>query len=68
MLAISMSEDEEVKNKLLKGIEHLVCITIVNSLRSVTISSNEIQKMHLISYPNVFKACVRIEDAFHFSH
>ena len=32
MLAVSMSEDE-VKSKLLKGIEHLVCVAVVNSPR-----------------------------------
>ncbi|CAF1363695.1 unnamed protein product [Adineta steineri] len=69
MLAVSMSE-EEVENKLLKDIEHLACITIVNSPRSVTISGDEktideIQQILSISYPNVFKACVRIENAFH---
>ncbi|CAF0965556.1 unnamed protein product [Adineta steineri] len=37
ILPLSMSE-EEVENKLLKGIEHLVCIAAVNSPRSVTIS------------------------------
>ncbi|CAF4091883.1 unnamed protein product [Adineta steineri] len=33
ILAVLMSE-EEVENKLLKGIEHLACIAVVNSLRS----------------------------------
>ncbi|CAF1111772.1 unnamed protein product [Adineta steineri] len=37
MLAVSMSE-ENVENKLLKDIEHLACITIVNSSRLVKIS------------------------------
>ncbi|CAF4225779.1 unnamed protein product, partial [Adineta steineri] len=69
MLAVSMSE-EEVENKLLKDVEHLVCITIVNSRRLVKISGDEkttdaIQQILSISYPNVFKACVRIENAFH---
>ncbi|CAF4052382.1 unnamed protein product [Adineta steineri] len=64
MLAVSMSE-EEIENKLLKGIEHLACITVVNSTRSVTRSSDEMQQILSISYPNVFKACVRIENAFH---
>ncbi|CAF1493573.1 unnamed protein product [Adineta steineri] len=69
MLAVSMSE-EEVENKLLKGIEHLACIAVVNSPRSVSISGDEktideIQQILSISYPNVFKACVRIENAFH---
>ncbi|CAF4109266.1 unnamed protein product [Adineta steineri] len=41
-----MSE-EEVENKLLKGIEHLGCITIVNSLRSVRISANRISTYSL---------------------
>ncbi|CAF3862577.1 unnamed protein product [Adineta steineri] len=40
MLAVSMSE-EEVENKLLKGIEHLACVAVVNSLRLVTISGDE---------------------------
>ncbi|CAF0798886.1 unnamed protein product [Adineta steineri] len=69
MLALSMSE-EEVENKLLKGIEHLACIAVVNSPRRVTINVDEktideIQQVLSISYPNVFKACVRIENAFH---
>ncbi|CAF4069396.1 unnamed protein product [Adineta steineri] len=69
MLAVSMSE-EEVQNKLLKGIEHLACIAVVNSPRSVTISGDEktideIQQILSISYPNVFKARLRIENAFH---
>ncbi|CAF1453353.1 unnamed protein product, partial [Adineta steineri] len=69
MLAVSMSE-EEVQNKLLKGIEHLACIAVVNSPRSVTISGDEktideIQQILTISYPNVFKARLRIENAFH---
>ncbi|CAF4035491.1 unnamed protein product, partial [Adineta steineri] len=55
MLAVSMSE-EEIENKLLKGIEHLACIAFVNSPRSVTISSDEIQQILSISYPNVFEA------------
>ncbi|CAF0924869.1 unnamed protein product [Adineta steineri] len=67
MLAVSMSE-EEVENKLLKDIEHLACIAVVSSPRSVTISGDEIQQILSISYPNIFKACVRIENAFHFSH
>ncbi|CAF1077194.1 unnamed protein product [Adineta steineri] len=46
-------------------IEHLACITIVNSPRLVKISGDEIQQILSISYPNVFKACVRIENAFH---
>ncbi|CAF1154790.1 unnamed protein product [Adineta steineri] len=69
MLAVLMSE-EEVENKLLKGIEDLACIAVVNSPRSVTISGDEktideIQQILSISYPNVFKACVHIENAFH---
>ncbi|CAF4061236.1 unnamed protein product [Adineta steineri] len=38
MLAVSMSE-EEVENKILKDIEHLACIAVVNSPRRVTISA-----------------------------
>ncbi|CAF1571501.1 unnamed protein product, partial [Adineta steineri] len=69
MLAVSMSE-EEAQNKLLKGIEHLACIAVVNSPRAVTISGDEktideIQQILSISYPNVFKARLRIENAFH---
>ncbi|CAF1123269.1 unnamed protein product [Adineta steineri] len=69
MLAVSMS-DEEVENKLLKGIEHLACIAVVNSPRRVTISGDEktideIQQILSISYPNVFKARLCIENAFH---
>ncbi|CAF3866320.1 unnamed protein product [Adineta steineri] len=64
-----MSE-EEVKNKLLKGIEHLVCIAVVNSPRSVTLSGDrkiidELQQTLSTFYPNVFKARLRIENAFH---
>ncbi|CAF0911531.1 unnamed protein product [Adineta steineri] len=65
MLAVSMSE-EEVENKLLKDIEHLACIAVVDSPRSVTISGDETQQILSISYPNIFKACVRIENAFHY--
>ncbi|CAF1428556.1 unnamed protein product, partial [Adineta steineri] len=69
MLAVSMSE-EEVQNKLLKGIEHLVCIAVVNSPRSVTLSGDEkiideLQQTLSTFYPNVFKARLRIENAFH---
>ncbi|CAF1114673.1 unnamed protein product [Adineta steineri] len=69
MLAVSMSE-EEAQNKLLKGIEHLACIAVVNSPRAVTISGDEktideIQQILSISYPNIFKARLRIENAFH---
>ncbi|CAF0857787.1 unnamed protein product [Adineta steineri] len=69
MLAVSMSE-EDAQNKLLKGIEYLACIAVVNSPRSVTISGDEktideIQQILSISYPNVFKARLCIENAFH---
>ncbi|CAF0931497.1 unnamed protein product [Adineta steineri] len=69
MLAVSMSE-EEVQNKLLKGIEHLVCIAVINSPRSVTLSGDEkvideLQQTLSTFYPNVFKARLRIENAFH---
>ncbi|CAF1209682.1 unnamed protein product [Adineta steineri] len=62
MLAISMGK-EEVENKLLKSIEHLACIAVVNSRRRVTISGDkktidEIQQILSISYPNVFETCV----------
>ncbi|CAF1193826.1 unnamed protein product [Adineta steineri] len=57
MLAVSMGE-EETENKLLKGIEHLACIAVVNSSRSVTRSSDEKQQILSISYPNVLEACV----------
>ncbi|CAF1090251.1 unnamed protein product [Adineta steineri] len=63
MLAVSMSE-EEVENKLLKVIEHLACITIVNSPRLVTISGDEIQQILPIAYPNVFEACVYQKQIF----
>ncbi|CAF1142372.1 unnamed protein product [Adineta steineri] len=64
-----MSE-EEVESKLLKGIEHLACIAVVNSPRRVTINGDEktideIQQIFSVSYPNVFKERVRIENAFH---
>ncbi|CAF1589446.1 unnamed protein product [Adineta steineri] len=51
-------------------IEHLACIAVVNSPRSVTISGDEktideIQQILTISYPNVFNARLRIENVFH---
>ncbi|CAF4135304.1 unnamed protein product, partial [Adineta steineri] len=51
-------------------IEHLACIAVVNSPRRVTISGDEktideIQQILTISYPNVSKARLRIENAFH---
>ncbi|CAF1570348.1 unnamed protein product, partial [Adineta steineri] len=51
-------------------IEHLACIVVVNSTRRVTISGDEktideIQQILTISYPNVFKARLRIENACH---
>ncbi|CAF0965574.1 unnamed protein product [Adineta steineri] len=58
MLVVSMSE-EEVENRLLKDIEYLACIAVVNSPRSVTISGDEIQQILSITYPNVFKAYIR---------
>ncbi|CAF0975016.1 unnamed protein product [Adineta steineri] len=63
MFAVSM-RDEEVENKLLKGIEHLASIAVVNSPRRVTISGDEktideIQQILSISYPNIFKAYIR---------
>ncbi|CAF1255723.1 unnamed protein product [Adineta steineri] len=69
MLAVSMSE-EEVKEKLLRGIEHLACIAVVNSPRSVTLSGDEkiideLQQTLSTFHPNVFKARLRIENAFH---
>ncbi|CAF4156406.1 unnamed protein product, partial [Adineta steineri] len=69
MLAVSMSE-EEVHNKLLKGIEHLACIAVINSPRSVTLSGDEktideLEQMLSTFHPNVFKARLRIENAFH---
>ncbi|CAF4456047.1 unnamed protein product, partial [Adineta steineri] len=69
MLAVSMRE-EEVKEKLLKGIEHLACIAVVNSPRSVTLSGDEktiddLEQMLSTFHPNVFKARLRIENAFH---
>ncbi|UJR06589.1 hypothetical protein I4U23_010873 [Adineta vaga] len=69
MLAVSMSE-EEIQEKLLKGIEHLVCIAVVNSPRSVTLSGDEktigeLEEILSTLYPNVFKARLRIENAFH---
>ncbi|CAF1285376.1 unnamed protein product [Adineta ricciae] len=69
MLAVSMSVNE-VKEKLLKDIEHLVDIAVVNSSRSVTLSGDEktvdeLQEILSTLYPNVFKARLRIENAFH---
>ncbi|CAF3725771.1 unnamed protein product [Adineta steineri] len=51
-------------------IEHLVCIAVVNSPRSVIINGDEkaideIQQVLSISYLDVFKARLRIENAFH---
>ncbi|CAF0776234.1 unnamed protein product [Adineta steineri] len=69
MLAVSMSE-EEVKERLLKDIEHLVSVAVVNSPRSVTLSGDEktideLQQILSKFHPNVFKARLRIENAFH---
>ncbi|UJR12906.1 hypothetical protein I4U23_017080 [Adineta vaga] len=69
MLAVSMSK-EEVQAKLLKSIEHLVCIAVVNSPRSVTLSGDEktideLERILSTFYPNVFKTRLRIENAFH---
>lgn len=68
MLRVSMSE-EEVQNKLLKGIEHLVCIAAVNSPQSVTVNGDEktIDELYQILstfHPNVSKSFLRIENAF----
>ncbi|UJR11979.1 hypothetical protein I4U23_016157 [Adineta vaga] len=69
MLAVAMGE-QEVHDFLLPGIEHLVCVAVVNSPRSVTLSGNEttIDELETILttfHPNVFKARLRIENAFH---
>ncbi|CAF3595837.1 unnamed protein product [Rotaria sordida] len=69
MLAVAMNE-QEVRDSLLKGIEHLVCIAGVNSPRSVTLSGDEktideIEGILTTLYPTVFKARLRIENAFH---
>lgn len=68
MLTVSMSE-EEVQNKLCKGIEHLVCIAAVNSPHSVTLNGDEktIDELYQILstfYPNVSKYLLRIENVF----
>ncbi|CAF2150178.1 unnamed protein product [Rotaria magnacalcarata] len=69
MLAVSMSEPE-ARSELLKGIEHLVCVAVVNSPRSVTLSGDEatideLQRILSTLHPTVFKARLRIENAFH---
>ncbi|CAM2726330.1 unnamed protein product [Rotaria socialis] len=68
MLAVSMSEKEA--RELLRGIEDVVHIAAVNSARSVTLSGDEaiideIQSILTVCHPNVFKARLRIENAFH---
>ncbi|CAF3339351.1 unnamed protein product, partial [Rotaria sp. Silwood2] len=69
MLAVAMNE-QEVRDLLLKGIEHLVCVAAVNSPRSLTLSGDEkiIDELEGILetlHPTVFKARLRIENAFH---
>ncbi|CAF0884895.1 unnamed protein product [Adineta steineri] len=69
MLAVSMSEGE-VQNKLLKGIEHLASTAVVNNPHSVTISGDEkiideLQQTLSTFHPNIFKARLRIENAFY---
>ncbi|CAF1068403.1 unnamed protein product [Adineta ricciae] len=69
MLAVSMSE-QTARSELLKGIEHQVCVAVVNSSRSVTLSGDEtiisqVQEILSTLHPNVFKALLRIENAFH---
>ena len=69
MLSVSMSE-EQVKSEFLKGIEHLVCVAVVNSPQSVTLSGeettiDELQRILSTLRPDVFKARLRIQNAFH---
>ncbi|CAF4515309.1 unnamed protein product, partial [Rotaria sp. Silwood2] len=69
MLAVAMNE-QEVRDSLLKGIEHLVSIAGVNSPRSVTLSGDEkiideLESILTTFHPTVFKARLRIENAFH---
>jgi malonyl CoA-acyl carrier protein transacylase len=69
MLAVAMSE-AEVRQLLLQGIEHLVSVAVVNSPRSVTLSGEETVISELESilsafHPKVFKARLRIQNAFH---
>ncbi|CAF1055301.1 unnamed protein product [Rotaria sordida] len=69
MLAVAMNE-QEVRDSLLKGIEHLVCVAGVNSPRSVTLSGDEkiideLEGILATFHPTVFKARLRIENAFH---
>ncbi|UJR34435.1 hypothetical protein I4U23_021842 [Adineta vaga] len=69
MLAVGMSE-QEAREHLLNGVEHLVCVAVINSPRSITLSGeaqniNEIQQILTTFHPNVFKAQLRIENAFH---
>ncbi|CAF3482496.1 unnamed protein product [Rotaria sp. Silwood1] len=69
MLAVAMSE-QEVRDSLIKGIEHLVSVAGVNSPRSVTLSGDEkvideLESILTTLHPTVFKARLRIENAFH---
>ncbi len=69
MLAVSMSE-QEAHDLLLKGIEHLACVAVVNSPRSITLSGeetiiDEIETILSTFYPKIFKARLRIQNAFH---
>ncbi|CAF4061606.1 unnamed protein product, partial [Rotaria sordida] len=69
MLAVAMNE-KEVRDSLLKGIEHLISVAGVNSPRSVTLSGDEkiideLEGILTALHPTVFKARLRIENAFH---
>jgi acyl transferase domain-containing protein len=69
MLAVGMSE-QEARDLLLQGIEHLVCVAVVNSPHSVTLSGEEtiIEELEttLTTYhPKIFKARLRIQNAYH---
>ncbi|CAF4651301.1 unnamed protein product [Rotaria sp. Silwood1] len=69
MLAVAMNE-QEVRDSLLKGIERLISVAGVNSPRSVTLSGNEkiideLEGILTTLHSTVFKARLRIENAFH---
>ncbi|CAF1168806.1 unnamed protein product [Adineta ricciae] len=69
MLAVAMDE-QEARDLLLQGVEDRVCVAVVNSPRSITLSGDEeiideIETILSTFYPKVFKARLRIQNAFH---
>ncbi|CAF1283976.1 unnamed protein product [Didymodactylos carnosus] len=68
MLAVSISESEA--KRLISGIEDRVAIAAINSPKSVTLSGDEatleeIYNIINITKPNIFKAWLKVENAFH---